>query len=385
MQSLRKFFHRIKRIPSYIIRPAVLKVGIGIVISIALLWFVPKWQVGRLDVTDSMRFQRENEARGTLAQIIGGVFLLAGLYFAWRRIEVAQEGQITERFTRAIEQLGSEKLEVRLGGIYALERIAKDSEKDHWTIMEVLTAYVRENAKWENSEAKNDTEEKADLVGADLKKANLTRACLNEANIWKANFKGAFFFSSNLKCAKLGEVNLMRASLVEANLENSRIIKAHMEGASFWKANLKGADLSGAKLDNSDLTTANLSNEVIWEASLKGTNLRGAVLRNAYLAKANFDSADFHGVHVQGASLCEANLDSVNIERASFDKAFLKGANLSGIIGWKQIRSMKLANVYGVKNPPEGFLDWAINTMGAVSIESDEEWNRLKAQKENKV
>ena len=62
-------------------------------------------------------------------------------------MQVAQEGQITERFTRAIEQLGSEKMAIRLGGIYALERIANDSDKDYWPIIETLTAYVRERAR----------------------------------------------------------------------------------------------------------------------------------------------------------------------------------------------------------------------------------------------
>jgi Pentapeptide repeats (8 copies) len=41
----------------------------------------------------------------------------------------------------------SQKLfEIRVGGIYALERIARESEKDHWPIMEILSAYVRQNA-----------------------------------------------------------------------------------------------------------------------------------------------------------------------------------------------------------------------------------------------
>ncbi len=71
------------------------------------------------------------------------------LKVAQNQLQVAQEGQITERFTRAIEQLGSDKMEVRLGGIYALERIAFDSDKDYWPIMETLTAYVRERAPWQ--------------------------------------------------------------------------------------------------------------------------------------------------------------------------------------------------------------------------------------------
>src|SRR5215218_6058519 len=87
----------------------------------------------------------------TVAQILAGTALLSGLYFTWRTLQVNREGQITERFTRAIDQLGKvedgQKLfEIRLGGIYALERIARESEEDYWPIMEILTAYVRKNA-----------------------------------------------------------------------------------------------------------------------------------------------------------------------------------------------------------------------------------------------
>jgi hypothetical protein len=106
-----------------------------------------------------------NEYRRTWAQIVGGFGLLLGLYYTWRRIEISQreleatrDQQVTERFTRAIDQLGAiddkgnKKLEIRLGGIYALERIALDSlametfpGRDYSTVIEVLTAYVREN------------------------------------------------------------------------------------------------------------------------------------------------------------------------------------------------------------------------------------------------
>jgi hypothetical protein len=85
-------------------------------------------------------------------KILGGALVAYGLFLTNRRIRVTEDGQVTERFTKAIEQLGSCKadgepnFDVRLGGIFSLERIARDSEKDHWTVMEVLSAYVRENA-----------------------------------------------------------------------------------------------------------------------------------------------------------------------------------------------------------------------------------------------
>ena len=56
--------------------------------------------------------------------------------------------RITESFSKATEQLASEKIEARLGGIYTLERISRESPEDYWVVMETLTAFVREHARW---------------------------------------------------------------------------------------------------------------------------------------------------------------------------------------------------------------------------------------------
>ena len=66
---------------------------------------------------------------------------------AARTHELTEQGQVTDRYTKAIEQLGSDKLDVRIGGIYALERVARDSARDHPTVMEVLTAFIREHSR----------------------------------------------------------------------------------------------------------------------------------------------------------------------------------------------------------------------------------------------
>jgi hypothetical protein len=147
-------------------------------------WWLPSQELNnwRNVIGPKEALTLENQIRQTLAQAFGGTVLLIGLFFTWRTIRqaeenlratqanalanikisqenvrLAQEGQITERFMRAIDQLGAldqqgrKRLELRLGGVYALERIAHDSEKDHWPIMEVLTAYVRENASYEST------------------------------------------------------------------------------------------------------------------------------------------------------------------------------------------------------------------------------------------
>jgi hypothetical protein len=68
---------------------------------------------------------------------------------ALRQAEVAQRDHVVEMFNRAVDQLGSEKLEVRLGAIYTLKRISRDPQyADYRTpILETLTAYIRERTR----------------------------------------------------------------------------------------------------------------------------------------------------------------------------------------------------------------------------------------------
>src|SRR4051794_32743669 len=139
-----------------------LLVLVGIVV---LIKFVPPW-VGSTDgLKGKDRAEEIGRARTAVLGILAGTIAGVGAVFtglayrlnrdslehnretAARSHALDQARQITERFTRAIDQLGeSEKLDVRLGGIYALERIARDSADDHPQVIEVLTAYVREHA-----------------------------------------------------------------------------------------------------------------------------------------------------------------------------------------------------------------------------------------------
>ncbi|MBC6460278.1 hypothetical protein [Actinomadura sp. HBU206391] len=87
------------------------------------------------------------------AGIIFGVPLaFAGLVtttLTWRtgqdELRTAKEGQVTDRYTKAVEQLDSTKREVRTAAIYALERIARDSARDRPAIIDVLAAFAREH------------------------------------------------------------------------------------------------------------------------------------------------------------------------------------------------------------------------------------------------
>src|ERR1035441_3413443 len=97
---------------------------------------------------------RHPQVRTQLLTLGAGVFAAGALVYTTRNFtlsrrtyQLTEQGQVTDRYTRAIEQLGSDKLDVRIGGIYALERIARDSARDHPTVMEVLAAFIREHSR----------------------------------------------------------------------------------------------------------------------------------------------------------------------------------------------------------------------------------------------
>ena len=257
-----------------------------------------------------------------------------------KNAETANQKQITERFSKAIEQLGSDKPEVILGGIYTLERIARDSEPDQWTIMEVLTAFVRQNAPIieENESQSSEDQEKllklrisiracltviAERKHPDLenKRLDLTKVNISGFNLVQFKLKGF-----NFTGADLTEANLFGADLTEANLRG-----ADLTGASLYKADLTGADLTGANLTGADLTEANLRGADLTLANLTLADLTLADLTEANLTLANLTGAVLTEANLFGANLTGAyRLEPDWITKVLLTEADLKGAILTG-------------------------------------------------------
>ena len=171
---------------------------------------------------------------------------------ALRAVELTEQGQVTDRYSKAIEQLGSDKLDVRIGGLYALERIARDSPRDHPTIMEVLGAFIREHSReqWPPAEpgaeppaqrTRPDVQAAATVIGRrtvqyDSQPINLVRADLTRADLTRANLAGAL----------LSLVSLSGADLTGADLTGANLFGANLRAADFTDADLTDADLIGA-------------------------------------------------------------------------------------------------------------------------------------------
>jgi uncharacterized protein YjbI with pentapeptide repeats len=308
------------------------------VFLILLLWLFPKWQVRSVaGLEPKDRFDRENEARKTLSQILGGLVLLIGFYFTWQNLgttqenlRIAAEGQITDRFTKAIAQLGDTKLELRLGGIYALERIANDSPKDHWPVMEVLTSYVREHAGISNA-GKPLPKTSADKS----KEAPPKPAADIQSILTVIGRRNVAFEDLDIQHLNLRKTDLRGADLRGADLRGADLRGADLRGARLNGTDLSGTDLSeaylfGAYLNNADLSGAILSNAFLNMAQLHLAHLGEADLRGAYFLKADLTYATLSGADLSGANLLKADLSNAFLDKAIFFGAGLKGANLRG-------------------------------------------------------
>ncbi len=231
--------------------------------------------------------------RATILQALGGLALLGTLYFSARTLRLNRRGQLTERFSKAIEQLGSDRLAVRLGGIYALEQIAFDSAELHWPIMEVLTAYLREHRP-----ARAAAEAGADSAGPRLpadhqaiatvigrrrveqdpagQRLVLSDTDLTGVNWATARLEGAFLNGARLERAYLVGAHLERADLLGAYLEGANLGGAHLEGAELhWAHGLTGDQLQSAYLARGSLGGAHLVDGVIrWAPGLTRDQLK---------------------------------------------------------------------------------------------------------------
>lgn len=278
------------------------------------------------------------QASALFAQLLGSILLISTLYSALQtvrqtqqtleinrqQLKVTQEGQITERFTRAIEQLGAstekgeKRLELRLGGIYALERIARDSPRDHVTIMEVLTAYVRENASLVSPTQKDNgavsyfpTLDIHAILMVIARRSDEQRQLEKEPlNIEDTNLRAARLANGHLERASLHFVSLELATLSGAHLEKAGLINAHLERTNLVGAHLEGADLTGAYLTNANLTGAHLEQADLTGAHLEGANLTGAFLRSANLTEAHLEGATLTSV----TGLTQREIDKTHID-----------------------------------------------------------------------
>jgi hypothetical protein len=282
-----------------------------VLIAYVVLKLAPDWFAETEGLDPEARSNARQGVRTAAFALLAGAIGVVGAVYTARTFALNRAGQLTDRFTKAIEQLGHKELDVRLGGIYALERIARDSEEDHPQVIEVLTAYVREHAprrqetpeddpprrktpKRESDETEPRSEQmrvaplprpptdvqavlsvlgRRNVANDRLVELDLSRTELAGANFQDGHFASANFFGANLRRATMVETDIRNASLISADLRGAHLLRTNLAGCRLLRAKLggamlEGADLSGATLGAgpfaADLSDARYNEHTTW-------------------------------------------------------------------------------------------------------------------------
>ena len=264
--GINRFLKRVAQNSEQWIGPVGFILGIIFAVTIGIptgIDIYQNWQ--NLDPKD--RSQAGITLIQTIATIVGGIAIFWNIVLSRRQLAASQEQNITERFSIAVEQLGHEQTAVRIGGIYSLERIAQDSSRDYWTVMETLAAFIRDRRNWiaweklpEKPNVDKDITPAIIVLGrCDRSKQPpnspiyLQSCDFRRCSFLRDNFQGTLFHHSHF-----GQANLSGSNFQGASFHNSNLTEANLSDANLTQAKLTQADVTHCNFQNADLSEADL-------------------------------------------------------------------------------------------------------------------------------
>jgi uncharacterized protein YjbI with pentapeptide repeats len=328
----------------------------------------------RLEAADA-RLRLRHDLRNGMLQLLTVIAVLAGAGLGFQQLaedrsnaaadrELTRQGQASQRFTQAIDQLGDSRVETRIGGIYGLGQIAEQAPDNNGPVGEVLLAYINRLARPEKPPTaplnqyapdvqaaltvltRSDTNgdhikdyawlsHRLDLRGFGLQAANLGGAALAGADLLGADLTEALLQDADLSRARLGQDTVggpLSATLTDADLRGATLDHAQLMDTDLQGAQLAGASLRGTKLMRATLGLQGLVPQ--HTAILLGADLTGAFLMDAKLERVDLREAKLGGAHLNGADLFGANLSGAHLDAdlrgAELSFADLRGADLRG-------------------------------------------------------
>lgn len=288
-----------------------------------------------------------------LGGLVGTPLALIRVFTNERQTSVAEQSHLTDQINKAVENIGARhsdgtpNLEVRIGGLLALERISKLNPGEHIQIMEILCAYIRENARAQvAAEVTLDdkgvpTSDKAITLRDDLLTAfdiidrrDDTRRAIEDGtfrlNFDYADFRGLNLSTRRLERATLKNARLQGADLSRAEMRGANLRLAEMNGADLRLAEMQGASLSGAKTQGADLRWTKMQEANLRLAEMQGASLRGAKMQGADLHEAKMQRTDLRGTEMQGAKILRVQMQGADLRLAKMQEANLSLAKMQG-------------------------------------------------------
>lgn len=319
----------------------------GIAVIVAILWGINRygdWIVTVLWVWLGDTPDGNDESNSATVRNVGLVIAAAfALLFAtwrsvvgWRQADTAQRSLLNERYQKGAEMLGSKVLSVRLGGIYALQRLAEEhTEEFHIQIMKLFCAFARHPAGPKDNDSGFVDYKTVRIVDPDEGPVSVRRlrpdveavmeaiSARTEAQIVlekEVEYVPQLSYA-DLRHLWLYNANLSGLQLVRANLSGAFLLKADFRKTEMWEADFTGARLNGAKFTGARLTGANFSSVEAISADFSNLYLGTVKFAHANLSGANVTGAQFLLANLSGTRFYKDGLEAKGLTQRQFDFA----------------------------------------------------------------
>jgi hypothetical protein len=188
---------------------------------------------------------------------------------AQQNLQMQQEVRLGERFSKGVEQLSSTSCGVRVGAVYTLARIARESKTDHWPIVELLCAFLRDQrpiGQQGGSTAAPSEDFKAIATFIRTRRIAYEEPGqtidLSSTDLHGLNFDGAELTGSNFGGSGLEGTSFRYAKMNGTSLVNAVATGSIFSGADLEGSFLNGAEFTGSQMDGVDLKNARITNAV---------------------------------------------------------------------------------------------------------------------------
>jgi hypothetical protein len=333
--------HRLATPATYVLTGLV-----GVVVLAAAVWLIPEDAARSWALANKKdRIELRDKTRGTLVGLIGGLGLVATFAVTLYQVNQARrasdatlrltnEGQLQDRFSRAIDHIGAldskgrKILEVRLGGIYALGRFGRASDAAREDASAILSAYVRDNSPLRGAKAAVKVPAFPSCRPQSHLGTDVAAALKELQNLYPA-FEGGRDPELDLSNTDLSDADLRNFDLRNADLTGSRLVNADLDSADLANATLTAVDGRAACFALSRLAGANFSS---------AGNAHAAQLRRdaADLRLADFDRVDLNKVEMPYVDLRKARIVAANVDRGDFS-----GSKATGLV-WNAVKGRPL-------------------------------------------
>ncbi len=329
--SVRRFFRLVEMLALPVLFLGALTLVV-ITVTRAITWS----SMTHLIAVPKDRIATETQILISLGQVLGGGFILTGLYFTGKSYVLARRGQFAERLGTAIEGLGDDSLQRRIGSILSLGAMVSDERGDTYVVINVLCSFVRTATASEDYRAEySNTSPRADIQAAISVLAQARRRIAwwrwIEIDLRKSVLSYANFDNGDFRRAKFQDCLLTNSSFFRSRLARANFSRATLSGSNFNQTDLRNTSFFRSVSPSCTFRRANIIQANLARANLKECSFDDARIIETTFSQSEMTQSTFHGSRVRGGDYHKVDaqiIESMNIKKLS--SLYAKLALLAG-------------------------------------------------------